>query len=98
MDRAALRVAGYRFRATFRRRWGGYVALVAVIALVGGLAMGAVAGARRTQSSFPTYALIVVGALLLGNIVATFPAPIAARTLTALFLRAERGARKTWTP
>jgi hypothetical protein len=53
--RAALRVATYRFRATFGRRWGSYVALVLLIALVGGLAMGSVAAARRTQSSFPTY-------------------------------------------
>jgi len=47
-----LRVAWYRFRATFGHRWGGYVSLVLLIALVGGLAMGALAGARRTQSSF----------------------------------------------
>ena len=134
MDRAALRVAGYRFRATFRRRWDGYVALVELelIALMGGLAIGAVAGARRTRvvawratvamvvgiivglpsgvvlgrtlwvflaheisvvpsASVPviTVALTVVGALLLGNSVATFPARIAARTPTALLLRAE---------
>jgi hypothetical protein len=48
-------VAIYRFRATFGRRWGGYLALVLFIGLIGGLAMGSVAGARRTQSSFPTY-------------------------------------------
>jgi hypothetical protein len=52
---AALRVATYRFRATFGRRWGGYLALVILIGLVGGLSMASVAGARRTQSSFPTY-------------------------------------------
>jgi hypothetical protein len=50
-----LRVARYRFRATFGRRWGGYLSLVLLIGLIGGLAMGAVAGARRTDSSFPTY-------------------------------------------
>jgi hypothetical protein len=55
VDRAALRVAGYRFRATFGRRWGSYLALVLLIGLVGGLAMGSVAAARRTQSSFPLY-------------------------------------------
>ena len=49
----ALRVAWYRLRATFGRRVGGYVAIVLLIGLVGGLAMGAIAGARRTQSSFP---------------------------------------------
>src|SRR3954466_6247248 len=51
----AVRVARYRFRATFGRRWGGLLAIVVLIALAGGLAMGAVAGARRTQSSFPNY-------------------------------------------
>jgi hypothetical protein len=55
VNRATFRVAIYRFRATFGRRWGGYLALVLFIALIGGLAMGSVAGARRTQSSFPRY-------------------------------------------
>src|ERR1700689_4483079 len=49
------RVAGYRLRATFGRRSGGYLSLVLLVALVGGLAMGALAAARRTQSSFATY-------------------------------------------
>jgi len=51
-------VAWYRFRATFGRRWGGYLTVVLLIGLVGGLAMGAVAGSRRTQSSFPVYLAI----------------------------------------
>ncbi len=55
MGRAALRVATYRFGATFGRRWGSYLALVVLIALMGGVAMGSIAGARRTQSSFPLY-------------------------------------------
>jgi len=50
-----LRVTWYRFRATFSRRWGGYLAIIVLVGLVGGLAMGAIAGARRTQSSYPTY-------------------------------------------
>jgi FtsX-like permease family len=54
--RSLLRVAFYRFRATFGRRWPGYATIVLLIGLVGGLAMGAIAGARRTQSSFPIYA------------------------------------------
>jgi hypothetical protein len=53
--RPALRLAWFRFRATFSRRWGGLLAIVLLIGLVGGLAMGAIAGARRTQSSFPAY-------------------------------------------
>ncbi len=55
MIRAVVRESAYRFRATFRGRWGGYLTLVVLIGLVGGVAMAAVAGARRTQSSFPTY-------------------------------------------
>ena len=48
------RVAWYRFRATFHDRWGGYLTVILLVGLLGGLAMGAVAGARSTQSSFPT--------------------------------------------
>jgi len=50
-----VRVASYRFRATFHRRWGGYLSLLLLIALVGGLSMASIAGARRTDSSFPIY-------------------------------------------
>jgi hypothetical protein len=50
-----LTVAWYRFQATFRRRWGGYLSLVLLIGLVGGLAMASIAGARRTQSSYTTF-------------------------------------------
>jgi putative ABC transport system permease protein len=49
------RVASYRFRATFARQWGSYVSLILLVALVGGLSMASLAGARRTDSSFPTY-------------------------------------------
>ncbi len=50
-----VRVAWYRFRATFGRRVASLAAITLVTALLGGLALGAVIGARRTQSSFPTY-------------------------------------------
>ncbi|MGZ6980525.1 MAG: FtsX-like permease family protein [Ilumatobacteraceae bacterium] len=49
------RVGSFRFRSTFRRQLAGYLGLVIVIALIGGVAMAAVAGARRTQSSYPTF-------------------------------------------
>ena len=55
MGRSRLPVASYRFRATWRQRRGGYLSLALMVALVGGLALGAVAGARRTQSSYPRY-------------------------------------------
>ena len=55
MSRPAFSVAWYRFRSTFRDRWGGYLALVLLLGLVGGLALGAVAAARRTQAAFPAY-------------------------------------------
>jgi len=48
-------VARFRFGTTFSRRRSGYLALTLLIALLGGLAMGSVAAARRTQSSFPEY-------------------------------------------
>ncbi|HEX3981489.1 MAG TPA: hypothetical protein VHW93_09695, partial [Acidimicrobiales bacterium] len=50
-----LRVAAYRHRATFGRRWTGYLSLILLVGLAGGLALGSLAAARRTQSSFATY-------------------------------------------
>jgi hypothetical protein len=51
----AWRVAWYGFRATFRRRSVAYLTLALLIGSIGGLSMAAVAGARRTQSSYPSY-------------------------------------------
>jgi hypothetical protein len=51
----AFRVAWYRFRRTLRRRWTGYVAISLLLGLIGGLAMGSVAAARRTQGAYPEY-------------------------------------------
>jgi len=48
-------VARYRFRATFGRRRGGYLALALLIGLTGGIAMASIGAARRTQSSFPAF-------------------------------------------
>jgi len=52
----ALGVAWYRFRTTFRSRRGAYLSIVLLVGLLGGLAMGAIAAARRTQSSFVQFA------------------------------------------
>jgi hypothetical protein len=51
----ALRIAWFRFRANFRHRFTGLLTIVVLIGTIGGLALASVAGARRTESSFPTY-------------------------------------------
>ncbi|MGA2528469.1 MAG: FtsX-like permease family protein [Acidimicrobiales bacterium] len=48
-------LAWYRFRAAFRHRWSGYLGIVLLVGLIGGLAMGSVAAARRTASSFAVF-------------------------------------------
>ncbi len=54
-ERASTRgfaVPRYRFRATFRHRWSAYLTIVVMVALIGGIGLGSLAAARRTQSSF----------------------------------------------
>src|SRR5258705_2796784 len=51
MDPMAL--AAYRFRATIGARWRSYVGAALLLGLTGGLSLFAMAGARRTQSSYP---------------------------------------------
>jgi FtsX-like permease family len=53
--RQVLGVAWYRFRATLGSRWRGYLSVVLLIGLLGGVAMASVAAGRRTQSSYPTF-------------------------------------------
>ena len=53
--RQSLRFVWFRCRASFRRRWSGYLNVVILIGVVGGLALASIAGARRTESSFPAY-------------------------------------------
>lgn len=43
------------FRTEVRRRWRSWLALSVLIAVVGGLAMGAAAAGRRTASAYPQY-------------------------------------------
>jgi len=52
---AVTRLAWYRFRATLRRRLGGYLTLALLIGLVGGVALAAVTAARRTDASYPKF-------------------------------------------
>ena len=53
--RPVMGLAWYRFRTTFSRRRGGYLAIVVLVGLVGGLALGSIAAARRTASSPAVY-------------------------------------------
>jgi hypothetical protein len=46
-------VARYRLRGVLRRGRAGYLAIVLITGLLGGVAMGSVAAARRTQSAYP---------------------------------------------
>jgi hypothetical protein len=55
VNRQVLRLAWYRLRATFRARRAGYLSIVLLVGLAGGIAMGSVAAARRTQSSYPRF-------------------------------------------
>jgi ABC-type lipoprotein release transport system permease subunit len=43
------------FRTEFRSRWRSWLILVVLIAVVGGLTLGAVAAGRRTASAFPRF-------------------------------------------
>jgi hypothetical protein len=51
----SLGVARYRLAATFRQRWPGYLAMVLLVGLLGGLSMAAVAGGRATAASFSQF-------------------------------------------
>ncbi len=51
----AMRVGRYWIRTNLRRRWTNYVAIVLLVGAIGGLAIGSVAAARRTQTSYNTF-------------------------------------------
>ena len=51
----AMRTVWYRFRCTLPARWTGYLALALLLGLVGGVAVGSAAAARRTEAAFPAY-------------------------------------------
>ena len=53
--RGGLSIVRYRIGRTLRQRLGGYIALVVLIGLIGGLSLASIAGARRTQSSYPIF-------------------------------------------
>ena len=68
MSRRVLSVAWYRFRVTFGGRRGGYLTVVLLAGLVGGVAMGAVAAARRTQGGRHGAGVLIVRGILRGRI------------------------------
>jgi hypothetical protein len=55
MRSKATRVGWFWFRANFARRWTNYLTIVILLGTIGGLALGSVAAARRTQSSYNTF-------------------------------------------
>ena len=55
MSVAAARFCSYRLGKTLRHRWVSYLPIVLLIGILGGLALGAVAGARRTESAYPQF-------------------------------------------
>lgn len=55
MNDRVLRVALFWSRTSFPRRRASYLGIVLLLAVLGGVAMGAVSGARRTESSYNTF-------------------------------------------
>ena len=55
MKGRALSVGWYWLRATFRKRWASYATIVVLVGSIGGLAIGSVSAAQRTQSSFNVF-------------------------------------------
>jgi hypothetical protein len=55
MSRQVLHVAWYWLRANFKRRRTNFLAVVLIIGLLGGIAVGSLAAARRTESSFQVF-------------------------------------------
>ncbi len=49
------RVAWFRLRLDLPRYWTSYAGIVLLVALVGGISLGSIAGARRSESAFPTF-------------------------------------------
>ena len=55
MSHSALRVGWFWLRASLRRHWSNYLAIVLLVGSLGGLAIGSVAAAQRTSSSYNVF-------------------------------------------
>lgn len=55
MKSKSLRIAWYWRRANFARRWTNFLVIALLIGLVGGVAIGSLEAARRTESSFNNF-------------------------------------------
>lgn len=55
MNKDAWRVIAYRARRTFTHRFRAYLVIALVLGALGGLALGSIAAARRTQSAYPRF-------------------------------------------
>jgi hypothetical protein len=89
-------LAAYWWRASTRRRWRALVGIALLLGIIGGLALFAIAGARRTQSAYPrflrstnpsTMAVDIGGqATELMDRIAQFPQVTQARAYTAFYV------------
>ena len=79
-------------RSAIRGSWRQALVLALVGGPLGGVALGAVAGARRTATAYGRY-LVSINAsdvfVLAGNLLASLPAAVAARTRPGVSLRTE---------
>ena len=55
MTGKSFHVAWYFFRTNFARRWSSYLVIAVLIGLIGGLSIGSITAARRTESSFDVF-------------------------------------------
>jgi hypothetical protein len=55
LTRDWFRIAWYRFRTGLPRQWRSYLLLTILVAVVGGVALGSIAGARRSESAYPAF-------------------------------------------
>jgi hypothetical protein len=55
MRGSALRIGWFWLRTSLRRHWANYLAIIILVGSIGGLALGSVAAARRTASSYNVF-------------------------------------------